>query len=378
MKNWKNILEMKLEENTMPWQIVEGDNETWVILRRRVSLAPNAIQEISGSSIDFSKWTVFETAGEGTVCKGNLGLVITYKLQKESGPLRLSNAGGTGEALFQDYFQQGVSLEPQKWQQGPGEYSSAFTSLLVKDPYQKGVGSGEEVHLDLPWQVRIRSARKISEPEAVLIHLFQEGISTILVEAVLKLNHETTKPRIVEKNKHYLTAEEGVAVIQDDRIQEAIALVVKRSFKNIDCGVAGRVLRVRAVARYTLVYLSQNVGGPRIQAAYCLKEEENIYKPHSLPPYLPANQRYYNSSSLLTKIDSQKAAYKFETFLEITNDLLSPEEKPQLFQEPSLPPKPITVSCKTRKRPGEKWFKKEGCKNSGPAKNKTVLCIRLH
>lgn len=375
----KRILELQLEDNSIPWQLAEGDSETWIVLRQRVVIAPEEIEDIQGASVLSSSWKIVSQDSEGGICKGSVGIVVNYKLKEHSSMTQLSDSAAAEESLFQECLQKNIKLVTEKSISEGEENGTSFSSLIIKEPSKTKNILGEERALDLPWQARICYTEEAPEPRVALIHLFQEGISTISVEVLLKLESKKGKSRdIKEKNKQlHFPSDEGVAVISGDKIQELIALVTKRSFKSIDCGTFGQILHVKAVIRYALLYLSVNKGGPRIQIATCFKEEENILKLYSLLPYQPAQQRYYLLSSVLTKIDVQRAAYKNEFMLEVVKDMVPDEKGSCVSEEIPVKKENVIMSVNTRKMPFEKWLKKGTNKAQPLNKNKTVLCIKL-
>lgn len=380
MEKCKNILEMQLENNCTPWQTAEGDHETWIILRKRINLAPKEIKEIHGACTSYLKWAVVSKNLTGSICKGNIGLAVNYDLNEYSPEAKASLSVGDEENILQDYLREDIRLAPEKIKNDSEEHTASFTSIVIKEPNKTDPVCVEERVIELPWQAFIYSEEEILEPRIMLIHLFMEGISTILVEVLLKLENkkaELQKQLNPKKNLHF-PHDEGIAVITGDKMQEAIALISKRSFKSIDCGPTGSILHVKAINKYTLIYLSSNKGGPRIQMASCFKDEERKFKPADLPPYQPAEQRYCLLSSALTKVDQQRAAYKKELILDIIDDLPAYTEKaPVIEAAKTVINDPLQRIANSRKRPGEKWLRQGINQSKGLNKNRSVICIKL-
>lgn len=380
MEKSKNVLEMKFETNCMPWQTAEGDQETLIILRKRISVAPREIKEIHDACISSFEWTVVSRSSEGCICKGNIGLVVNVDINNTH-KTEFSHAVGEEENVLQDYLREDIRLAPERSGKKDQEDTSSFSSILVKEPSKTISTCIGDLNCELPWQSKVYTREEISEPRIMLVHLFLEGISTILIEVLLKL--EGKKPELHEKDDlkshlHFFH-DEGVLVITGDKIQEAIALVGKRSFKSIDCGPTGKIVRLKAVIKYTLVYLSANKGGARIQMVSCYKDEERRLKAPDFPLYQPAELCYCLLSSVLTKIDSQKSAFKIEYLQKIFYDLpdnivsaIVPEEKKPAVNNP------FNIEVYLRKKPGEKWLKEGLDRAKVLKKNKTVMCIKLN
>jgi hypothetical protein len=261
---------------------------------------------------------------------------------------------------------------------------TAFVSLLfdkIKPLSNQDKADSYCSCLEIPWQAWLYGRGGEREPKIIKVHLAQVGISTLLVELLVKL--ETIPNIILQKVPQdgyaLMPKEEIVLSVKGASIQEVLGLAVRRAFYNCYCDPTGKGLVLENLKKSTMVYVDGSMGGERLLAASHIFSENNKIKYKPLPDFQPFYYQFHKQSTQLLQVDTEMVLCKSEFLWTVDFTVKKP---------PTAPPEPILsrelpqagafsgTILRTRPKPGEKWQKKDGKCCSTPCKNKSVLCIR--
>lgn len=366
-----------------PWQIVEGDGVTWVILRQKKKLQGKEIQLLGDVFLDGFTWSSAESNGEKHFYQGNVAVSVCYAAQEatEEDPAWVDIAAE--EEHCRELF---LSDTKSKTTKNPSEHKrelTSFPSLLlneIKAGTKRPEGEQEVWKLNMPWQAWLAGKEPARDPVIQKVHLAQVGLSSLLLEVLIKL--EAREPLVLVDNKNckYLLAKKKEMVYQlgEEEIKEVIGIAQNRAFFTGTADLFGRNLHVSNSLKTTLVFISAFAGGERILTASHISNEEHCFTGMQNLDLAPAGYRQYTHSAKTSPIDETRVLCSYETLWGLVQQYDAGWEKSR--PTASAVKSSVlaeAVASPARKRPGERWRKERGADQRKKEREKLVISIKI-
>ncbi|MDX9872003.1 MAG: hypothetical protein RBT41_06265, partial [Clostridia bacterium] len=245
MRSGLNKCVLELVKPGYPWQEICGDHLTWLILRRKIKDPELRITAIEDVLLDDFQWKVHLANNENHCYSGNLSITVQYKSGSLEGEeLEFPEEAETEETCREAFLQPEKYLAEVKSKvSGSGEtpgctLHTSFPSLLLESPTRAENGPGKHAsdimrrQVQIPWRAKVRGLGQSLEPRIMKVHLAKVGISTMLLEVLLKLevNDQAIEP--AQKRRAYRSGSLGekMLVIQDEAVQEVLGVAQESGF----------------------------------------------------------------------------------------------------------------------------------------------------
>lgn len=384
---------LELTKPGYPWQVIEGDGVTWLILRQKNKLENKEIKTLEGVYLDHFSWTLQEKSRGKYIYSGNLTLSVRYRAGLIDGNSVEFVDEGEDEVLCREVLlapdksqyknQKYMTLEPSK-ESNP--IDSIFPSLLLdkvdRIKNTNEVFADDYWNLNIPWQANLHCSGQGKEPRIAKVHLAQIGLSTILIEVLLEFVADERIPGIEIQSGDYSLVFQGekILTIDDDDIQEVLGVVQQRGlYKALaDCEEKSFLLMNSLCT--SIIYISAICGGERILTASCINKEETKLTGISsllLPPvdyYQTGQEIKYNLA------DKRKLVCRYKQKCEIMqkyiasrDDQITDSLKEECNQKNK---KQEDLTKIIRKKACEKWIKKTGPNKDEKSSYKLFMTIK--
>ena len=387
MREIKSKRELELDTIVYPWQVMEGQGETWLILRQRKLVDTVEIKELRDVMLNESSWTIAIRQAGRSLYKGNIGFTVYYmdKDVEETDDV-VSAEAPQEESSCRRLFNDGkaIVLTHMKKRESP---STIFPSIL-KDQVKTAGQHGPEPNgvktceISMPWQAWLYGEGESGEPEVVKVHLGMDGLKTILLEVAVKIQvKQDLRLTCFTKYKCALPPKEEVLyTIQEVAVQEVIGAVVDRAFYAASVDPLTAHLNLRYFKKTIVIFVSAVNGGERILTASALNYEQTKMTGIPAPPVPPVFYRCLIRTKDVLAIDANKVLCKNEYLwlLDYTGENLKDCQQETKAAPLALVPgdaAPSQSAIPPRQRPGEKWLKKTGKQANKPTK--TGLCLKI-
>lgn len=358
-----------------PWQVVEGDGETWVILRQKIKTNAREIGEIQGITLVRFKVANPVLKHGKRFYRGSFQLRVWYTETALE-----DNDFSFRDSLEDEVFCRELFLTPggsvKTLQREDKTNWTSFPSLLLEgkelpEQLEPESGHGKVWEPVFSWQAWLSGEGTDQEPELVKVHVAKIGFRTLLVEAVLKLETKRDPGLPEGKGRSVFIPPRAVQfTVEGDLLEEALGLAEKRVLYSSKYEPGSRSLCVENLVEYSLVYTSAHQGDERFCVASRVLEEA-----HHLPEWADPRLQpvYYEHRNLFTKsvvTSENRVMLKEENIL--TVGLEAPEEKGILLS-PGKKPEVVHLLPLTRSKPAERWMKKGKKKDTIPYRPRAIL-----
>lgn len=386
------------EKCVYPWQILEADGETWLIMRWCEKVATIPIVHLSSVILDNFCWELAYQEGNKKFFVGDIELKTVYQVENIG-----QNFCADEEACLEEMICE--ELLPIKWSKGLGEAEkknqddltahSSFPSLLLageelkcsrlnRDHANIETKLNEEQEeanktwqIQSPWRCGVKNTTGNIKPVCLKVHLAQVGLYTLLLEVLIKLKTEPIEGQV---NKQIQFPEqEYILQVKDDSPAEVWGVAVDRAFPRFAYHAKGKNFSLQYLKRLSLIYLSSREGGERFMIASGLEEKTLLFEEREYSePLYPVSFALSREKSEVVLVGDKIGYYR-----ERENGLLGLElPKSNVTQHTSQSSATNSNAVNAdekaivqRVKPGGKWLKKgEGNKEK---ERKTVLTIKF-
>lgn len=373
-----------------PWQEVCGDHITWLILRKKIKAPGLRVIGLDQVFLEDFQWKAQAVNNEAHYFSGRVAL----KVQFETGSLECAGMEFPEETETEEMCRE-VFLEPQKYlaqlKDRPAERETemctihtSFPSILLDVlPRAESISAEPKpgksyLREEFAWRARAFGWGKPLEPQIKKVHLAKVGISTMLLEVLLKLEIDAKALESGPRRQVYRSGSLGekMLLVKDEAIQEVIGLTQESGFYSAVADAEERRLLLKNYSRISLVYISSLTGGERILAACSLEEEDNILS--NMAGLELAPQGYFKTKQnfKMQQVDMNRVICRYEQiwgiYLEEPAVPLPAASAPELRETRA----PAALAPVIRKKPGEKWLKKQEGPKKKNSEAKLVITVR--
>lgn len=368
-----------------PWQILEADGETWLIMRWKEKIATNPIKQLVSVVLEDFSWELAYEEGEKQFFSGVMGFKTNYQESGSELKKFTVKEPWREEASFRDFLAtekgRGCSLSFKKEERVE---KSSFVSLLLdrQDLGQAAPSSPENKgwKVQSPWHCWVRGAAGSVKPVCLKVHVAQVGLYTLLLEVIIKLEPENEENKDKgKKDKSFVEMERKNSVwkVEGDFPSEVLGMSVERAFPRFSYNARDEKLLFENLKRLSLVYISTLEGGERFFVATHTGEEKIVLANDAKPLYpVEFTIKRAEQPELALVGEKQIVYHERDCYclqMELQKKLL--KEKAEMVNEVIKPiSKEIFVSPK-RNKPGERWLKKGEVRISSNFKK--VLTIKI-
>lgn len=357
---------LELTKPGYPWQVIEGDGVTWLILRQKNKLVNKEIKTLEGVYLDRFSWTLQEKNRGEYIYSGDLKLSVRYRAGQIDGNNVEFIDEGEDEVLCREAI-----LAPDKSQhksQKDNPIYSLFPSLLFHKVDQikntNEVFADDHWNLSIPWQANLHCSGQGKEPRIAKVHLAQIGLSTILIEVLLEFAADERIPGIEIQSGDYSLVFQGekVLTIDDDDIQEVLGVVQQRGlYRGLADSEEKSFLLINSLCT-SIIYISAICGGERILTASCVNKEETKLTGISSLLFPPVGYYQTGQEIKYNLADKRKLVCRYkqkcelmQKYIESKDDLITNSLNEEYNQKNK---KQEDFTKIIRKKPCEKWIKK--------------------
>lgn len=374
MKVIKQEIELKPENPAKLWQVIEGDGQTWVILRRRIYLPDHRITELGELILEGNSWEVLKDAESRVLYRGSLKLKAYYRSKKIC-DLEFN----CREAVYDEHqvwellaaTKGQYLLPPPQSASKTAALGSAFLSRLYEElntepPLDDSKMSHWE--MEIPWQAGLEDRGLPKKPEIIAAHLGQTGIGTLLCEVLICLIAEE-KQEVKVKNPEihtFLAGEEVVLNFPLGRMDKVLGSAVKRAFYQLKSGKETSI-NLTYLTKVGLIYICPEPGGERFLTAWSLIPGNLDLPVRCLPAFAPGRVMIENIKVTTVLTNEKKALFKEQFMISIGHRAQGLPEMKRNKEEEAKGELAVVKQMYTRIRPGEKWLKKNTAERPRPA-----------
>lgn len=372
-----------------PWQSVEGEGETWVILRARKKFDGLLIDEINRIFIEKFIWEKALDRSGKQLIKGSIALGVVFSGHHPGEEKKEFEGAEIEESLYRQLLINSQSIESKSSGNRAEDNDTQFTGLLLDGDavalgpdYAKEKGE-RDWFLELPWQAWICGSPGEKEVKISKIHASQLGINTLLIEVLLRLNDlESIRPEDYGKEGFMAGYQEEWSLeVEGEPVSEVLGLTVERGFYDSSADKKSQSLYLDNCKKLTVIFISERKACERFLTAFCVTRESHNLSMADLPPVQPLSYQFYKRLQKFIKIDFHKIITRLEYYWRV---IYESENLPETVAENPQEKIPVSTTQENtslpvpRKRPGERWLqKKEGGKIS-PGQAKTILTIKRY
>jgi hypothetical protein len=406
------------EKDTYPWQIMEGDGQTWLILRWREKVSKRPIAQLGHVRLEDFQGKVSYENRERKFFSGAIALTITYWVSPTERKPYVVNEPWREESTCEEFFMKevqspfwaGRKREDELKDNGQAEVSvvSSFLSLLLsgedlrrrEESLDKDKNEHEHEHehedeeqkvwlVQSPWRCWFRgngTGGGIPVPECVKVHVAQVGLYTLLLEAVIKLESEAGEG--LEKQAGDGREKQGADRPQEMRQEfahryllrledlppaEVLGVVAERAFPCLSYQLKEKMLGASFLKKFSLLYIKAREGGERFKIASHFTTEKLLFAGFREPVY-PLLVQSKRVQSAVVPLGAQRWYYSETEVFRLTVAL--PEKQAAEESKAVKAVAGATVNTLPKRgKPGERWLKKGDGRNS--KKTKTLITIKI-
>jgi len=381
-------LPLEPEKPGYPWQILEAEGETWVIVRWKDKVATQPLQGLEGVDLKSFSWELVAEHEEKSFYVGEINLQINYQ---ETGVAQMEwewQEPWVDEFIFYDSLFTEKAEEMSAFPEENSGAKTAFASLLIEGNELKEYAATGEAATEmiksyevlLPWRCWLKGKGKNETPVLKKVHLTQVGVYTLLLEALIKLEKKQEFTSTIEDNLTTIVEEEITYELTNDSIFEIMGVPVERGFWRYRYDPRRESLLLRARNKTNLIYVSAESGGERFSIASGTGEEEAIMIKGVTKPIYPVGLEIRCEQMQQGLVGTNKIVYQGKY-------LYCLQKEPQQKKEKAIVT-PVTTESEVaeaqavlspeplkRNRPGERWMKKKECSDKWG--NRTIITIKL-
>lgn len=307
------------ESYSYPWQVLEADNETWMVMRWKERVSSKPLSKVCGVALDNFSWNVAYQDGEKCFYDGEIALEIYY--QEEDFPINITEIeeAGKNEDLFRKllFTGQGMAIDSSKKRKDRVCETSFSELLLEGEELKEEVSSAENKTWKFctSWRAWLKGRGENEEPVLQKVHVAQVGLYTLMAEAIIKL---AISKQQVDDDREICTIlpEEAMFELSDDSVCDVIGMPIARAFGECSYNAKEEKLLLRDIKKTSLLYTSSLTGGERFLTASAF-EDELITIKNYLTPLYPAAIEIWQEEVAQTVVDEKNVFYTGKVFCQI-------------------------------------------------------------
>jgi hypothetical protein len=377
-----NVVEFRTDLPGYPWQIAAGDGETWIILRHKARLPVTQIAQLKNITMKDFNWRIFTKALSKTLFQGTVSLTVQYSEAQHHGE-ELPRETWVDEHLARESFIKDETVTGKNIVRKDSRVKTAFSSILLdKNMLNTGNESpseGEGIwHLELPWQAWLYGTGKHQNPQVEKVHIAQVGLNTLLLEILIHLTANNELDLLNTQLLEYglLPREELIFKIEGQEIEQILGVTVQRVFHQPVYDLESKKLQLRNFKEVDIIFISAEKGGERILTASRLMEEMQVIPFWPRDWKRPVDFGLFNKWLGLVKVAADQILFQGDYLWFVrsieemgTEKITALEEKRKNTLVAALPP--------PRKKPGEKWLKKDKKEQPQSSISKKAITVRF-
>lgn len=374
------------EKPAYPWQILEADGETWVIVRWKEVVTTQPLRDLEGVYLENFSWELLAEQEEKCFYAGELIFQIYYR------ETDITKKEPVGQEPWVEEFLFNESLFNEKNQENfassAGEnynQETAFSSFLLaggelKESQEDRDSLAEETKcrkVILPWRCWLKGRGKNETPVLQKVHLTQAGLYTLLLEALIKLEKRQEFPSQGEAALTTTVEEEKMYEMTEDSVLEPLGFSVERAFWRYTYDSRRENLFLRARKITSLIYVSTEGGGERFLLATGPEEEETVIFKGVTKSLYPAILDIRCEQMKPGLIGTNKIFYQCKHLYCLQGEPPQSKILAVAAAESDVVKREVTLgpALLKRNKPGERWMKKKEC--SDKWRNRTIITIKL-
>jgi hypothetical protein len=318
------------ESYCYPWQVLEADNETWIIMRWKERISSTPLSKICSVSLSDFSWNRDYNSQEKRFYCGEIALEVSYQEMAPNLPKIEMDKPWQEEYLFRKllFTGQGLTIDASN-RKKTRLCETAFAELLLEGEELKGQDSFAEENkvckFTAPWRGWLKGSGDDEKPLLKKVHVAQIGLYTLMVEAVIKL--ETRKSNIAnslsgvngvngDTKVYTVLSEETMFKLIDDSVLEVIGIPVERAFWRYSYDAKDEKLVLENIKKTSLLYISAVTGGERILIASVLGSELITMKNYCEARY-PAALEIWQEQGAQAVVDEKSIFYMGKVFCQV-------------------------------------------------------------
>lgn len=366
------------EKPCSPWQVVEADGETWLIVRWQKKVSTKPLWYIDGVSGEEFSWDIVYNTAEKSFYHGEIVFQVSYKehvsKQKEikvKKPWQEEDL--FNKSLFKKTKKNKVIFQEREKRIKETSFSTLLLDQVEFKKQQDSFGVGCKIwKVVLPWRCWLRGKGNNEQPVLKKVHVAQVGLYTLLLEALIKFERKGALNCTEEQRVTSVVPEEAMFKIAEGSVQEVIGVAIERALGRCFYDARSKSLFLSYLKKPSLIYVSSQKGGERFLIASNVGEESIRIKNYADSLY-PVGFEIRTEEVKLGLVDKEKIYYQGKNFYSVQKewaekrDDVSSEKSPPTMKEVARPIK--------RNKPGEKWLKKKD--GLSKCNLKTVITIKI-
>ncbi len=376
-----NVLEFKLNPPGYPWHIVEGDGETWLILRQKVKLPVIEIARVDNVILQDFVWRVFTKEFDKSLFQGTVRLTVYYS-EVQNQDQELPQETWVDEHLARQLLKKDETCSGKNIVRKDRQVKTAFPSILLDGDFYKAVsnpGTPEKGawHLEIPWQAWLYGTGKYQDPQIEKVHVAQVGLNTLLVEILIKIIANNQLDLLNFRLLQYglLPREELIFKLDGQKIEKILGVTLQRALHQTIYDSESSQLQLRTFKEVSILFISGEKGGERILTASHLVEENQVIPFWPQDWQRPLSYGIFNKWLGIVKVAADKLLFQGDYLWFVRAVEETRIEKVAVLEERRKSAL-AAVAVPPRKKPGEKWLKKDK-KEQPAACSRMAITIRL-
>jgi hypothetical protein len=377
-KGAKQNLVLIPEKPCYPWQVLEADGETWLIVRWREKVSTHPLRQIDGVFGEEFSWDLVYNTAEKCFYRGEIAFQVTYK-EFESKQKKIE----VKEPWQEEYlFKESLFAERKKkktiFQERENRIKETSFSTLLLNHVEFNQGQDSVVaeskiwKVVLPWRCWLRGKGINEQPVLKKVHVAQVGLYTLLLEALIKFERKEELDFTGEQRVTSVVPEETMFRITEGSVQEVVGLVIERALGRCFYDARSQSLFLSYLKKPFLIYVSSQKGGERFLIASNVEKDLIRIKGYADSLY-PVGVEIRTREVKLGLAGEKKVFYQSKNFYSVQRELA--QEKGVVHIEKSEPVMKEVAQPIKRSKPGEKWLKKKD--SLSKCNLKTVMTIKI-
>lgn len=362
------MVELFVEEPIQPWQVVKGQGQTWLIMRRKFKLAEQEIIELGHLVLESNSCRLVSTDKEKFLYQGNIGLKAYYRSGNKS-PSKPVTKSVYDEEEARERLKSTVNCPLMSEEKKTSEsVASIFSSRLYLEPtWEPGAEDMKEFSvwpIELSWQAWLLGGKVQDEPKIVAAHLSQIGLSTLLCEVLICLSAEdhSREAELSLENQKFIMNEEVALIIPERYLTDVVGSATQRAFYQAKPGPKAS-LELSYWTKIKLFFIGDKSGGERILTAWAVFANNlrvDYPAPLELQPFISDVRQ---EKITLVRAGEQKVILQAQVTLNLIEGVSRQEELPESSLEEKVSVEEQVDSLPNnifaRPRPGVKWQNKK-------------------
>jgi len=379
---------LRIERPAEPWQVVEGEGQTWIILRSKLTVPHQEITALGPLALDSFISELVESKGERGFYRGRIKLRAYYQSRDYCLAERECLPAVYDEHLAREQLADPVQY-PVSVNLPETAASSIFLSRLCEEIPRNVDGKDYTPwQLEIPWQGWLWGGNAGATPKIVFAHLGQVGLETLLCEVLISLaapGNEKSIPETLASNC-FLATDEVVFNLGKPGISKLLGSAVQRAFYQLRPERKAQ-LTLEYLTKVYLVFVSSQAGGERIlvaSASIPASLQLSLHQYPSLPLYV---KKMESQKLMLALAGERKVVMKEQKLIHLGDGRPDPAEQgSEALAASAAAPAPAAsivaedlqpVIIRPRPRPGERWQKKKTEGSKSAYCQKKVVAIKF-